>query len=458
MFDFASSEGIIFRLMKFLSILFFFFTLLFHSQIQDWKGILYGNFKTLKKENIKSLMFRKNGEVIRKMEIGQNTITVYNNDKLSEEFHFNNDGTLLKYNHVPQISVEFLENNKIKNYSYDDEVLKYEFDENSKELLFERRIPAKGNRILVEARYFVKNQLNNNLSYQDFFSKNERLRYYEDHETRVTFRSLTDYTGAEINDRQTAKDSIISGKKEEQYHFNKKNELINKRIIKDSIYETGFENNKIEYYIVKYKGNAYLQEYYRNGILRVKVKNKYYPTENGTLILWKVSHYDAASKKTYVEYPNKKEYKLRNNILVERYRIENGVIYSCGGMRNDYHKIQKSFLIETFSHSILFDEKLQKSFNDNFDASSVSALNEIFNATLIFSENPLLLNTSGEQDADNELVRTTKEFYTRKEKWNTYFNNSQVEVITNSNKKYISKLTGQFQNFSFPINIIFIQN
>lgn len=159
------------------------------------------------------------------------------------------------------------------------------------------------------------------------------------------------------------------------------------------------------------------------------------------------------------KFPNKKEYKLKNGILVFKKNVER-IRMSCGVGYSDKKKNLSAYHYpQLYSSSILFTPKLAKNFIDNFDIYAIDEDEEIIYSYLDFKDDAkVITSNSTSKDIYYEL-RSASRSIRRKERYILrYFDGTEVEAETISGKKYFINLAKNSEILSFSIHTFLIKN
>lgn len=447
-----------------------FFFLIFISKVDaqqkiNWAEVLYGNAKDLEVNKIKSLKLKKGGRVIRLVQvISKNSILV--KDSLTEDlFEFDDESRLIsvtsikakqnekfrlnfKGNFINKIS-RLVNDNGIRVYNqfskvnfnnrFYEEKETYRFDTNKNDSLNVFRI-----------KYFF-NEQNPELSYEETYD-NGRIwskKYFNN--TEVRKEKFENYDKV---DSTLTKDSKLT-----KYHFeNYKNHQII-RIERDSVLTIEKKNGRKVSEKLEYAGLSFRQIFYdENEIVREKIIYQNYKNSFNEWIVWEERKYDGNGKLISRIFPNRKQYKLKNGVLVFRknvFRVRT-IDYISG---RDTYKYLLTYYIKSYSPSVLFTQKLANSFNDSFDIYAIDEDEEIIYNYLDFTDDAkVITSNSTSKDIYYEL-RSTSRSIRRKERYILrYFDGTEVEAETISGKKYFINLAKNPEILSFSIHTFLIKN
>ncbi|MDN4011171.1 hypothetical protein QX233_01720 [Chryseobacterium gambrini] len=448
-----------------------FFFLIFISKVHaqqkiNWAEILYGNAKDLEINKIKSLKLKKGGRVIRLVQvISKNSILV--KDSLTEDlFEFDDENRLIsvtsikakqnekfrlnfKGNFINKIS-RLVNDNRIRVYnqfskvnfnnrSYEEKET-YRFDTNKNDSLNVFRI-----------KYFF-NEQNPELSYEETYD-NGRIwtkKYFNN--TEVRKEKFENYNKV---DSTLTKDSKLT-----KYHFeNYKNHQII-RIERDSVLTIEKKYGRKVSEKLEYAGLSFRQIFYdENEIVREKIIYQNYKNSFNEWIVWEERKYDGKGTLISRKFPNKKEYKLKNGILVFRKNVER-IRMSCGVGYSDKKKnLSAYYYPQLYSSSILFTPKLAKNFIDNFDIYAIDEDEEIIYSYLDFTDDTKVITSNSTSKDIYQEFRSTSRSIRRKERYILrYFDGTEVEAETISGKKYFINLAKNPEILSFSIHTFLIKN
>ena len=420
----------------------------------------------MKKNNIKSLTLKQGSKIIRNVSINHDKREVIDKDSLKQtHFYYNNEGKLIALERV---------NNKSE---------KRKFDLNFKEnplsgltqtietdnsttvnqrsyVVFDNIQYKETKRFGIDkitndtfavsgVRYFFKAQ-NPNLSYKEVRDNDNWYRYYFN-ETKT---SKTRYKNS------TVLDSIVnSNLREDRYrieNYDNKDQIITVKT--DSLYTTFKKEGKLNHYKSEHNYLIHNEIFYDENEFPLKrIHNIYYKNEIGETVLWEVQtqYQKEKLKKTY---PNKKEYKLKKGVLYYRNNTNVHRVLGCGTSYKDKVRYIPYFYIESFSPSILFNLKVEKSIADNFDSSVIEDYEDDMIYTDVIVKNtsvPEVSNNMGSEDLNSELLRTLKS--ATSSRWLLKrFDNMEVEAQTNDGKVFRVKID-KAELLNFPLSIVVFQ-
>lgn len=437
--------------------LLFFISKTYSQQKLDWAEVLYGNSKGLRENKIKTLKLKKGNKILRSVTvISENSIVV--KDSLSEVyFGFDHENRLISVKSVKDKTQEkfglYFRNDLINgiskltdekgvevynrlskvyfnNISYEEKEV-YSFDKGKKDSLN-----------VFRTKYFF-NEQSPELSYKETYNNGKTFgkKYFND--TEVWKEKLSNYY---IVDSTLRKDS-----KSIKYHFENYPDHQVIRIENDSMLTINKKFGKKVHEKLEYAGLPFKEVFYdENGKIKDLIVYQNYQNPFHDWVLWEERRYNGNGKLISKKLPNKKEYKLKNGVLVFRKNVSR--VRECGLTYSVNRKYSFNY-IESYSPSILFNIKLNKNFTDNFDVYSIEDDEEIIYLMLDFNVNGVAevkSDYSASIDTKKEFIRMSKSI-ARNGRLLKYFEDLEVEVVTFSDKKYNINLSEHPDFLSFPI-------
>lgn len=312
---------------KFLFLFALFCSIILKSQITDWKGILAGDFASLKKQNIKSLVLKKDGKIESTLEVTNNQLIVQRGQK-KEIFTFNNKNKLITIN--DEFGLQYFQSGDVKSVIKKDK---------SGRTILETIYPEQSNRkSICNYEYLTINEKPIKKGYCYYYNpKDSLLSYREDfYPDNFVYRA---YQNGTIVRKDFLKggykqDSILSksDNKTEAFYFRKFRNRDSLVIVKDSIYTHISVDGKSIYKKTELPDKIYNEEFFVNGILDKKKQYFYFPVKNEENLewLWEIKTTNAKGK-VAKEYPNKKYWKLKDGFLLSKNNLVKVTNLGCGG-------------------------------------------------------------------------------------------------------------------------------
>lgn len=256
----------------------------------------------------------------------------------------------------------------------------------------------------------------------------------------------------------------------EQFNDDK---LLQNISVGDSLYNYDFKAGILNQKKISFE-NRLMGEYNYNpetGKLQETTTHTYFrEKEYGGLILWKTEHQNFQTQKTEIIYPIKKKYRLRNNVLMERKKLNLNLfrkrrIFECGTVKGHspaaypvrkdlryyiYHIASTSVLGDHYYLSQKFDNsEFEDKFKDD-DIQQTSIHGEMYLEDLQKSTFSGVYKT-GEipKIVKEELIRIVKSWYRKKDRYKDF----KVEIITQNNKKSECKPIEYLDKIHLPIAV-----
>lgn len=441
-----------------------FFLLLFISETYsqqklNWAQVLYGDIKSLRENKIKTLKLKKGNKILRSVTvISENLIVVKDslaeayfefdaenrlisvksvNDKAQEKFRLNFRNNFI--NGISRLTDEKgvetynrLSKVYFQNISYEEKET-YSFDKEKKDSLN-----------VFRTKYFF-NQQNPKLSYKETYNNGKTFgkKYFND--TEVWKEKFSNYYTI---------DSIVrKDYKFIKYHFENYSDHQIIRIEKDSILTINKNFGKKVHEKLEYAGLPFKEVFYdENGRVKDQIIYQNYQNPFHDWVLWEERRYDGKGKLISKKFPNKKEYKLKNGVLVFRKNVSR--VRECG-LTCSVKREHLFYYTESYSPSVLFNPKLSTRFIQNFDTSSVYEDNEMMYISIDFQDViKVTSNYSASKEVEEEGIRTSKSLKRYIQK---YFNDIEVEAETMTDKIDKINLSQKPEFLSFPIHIFLIK-
>lgn len=428
------------------------------QQKLNWKVILYGNIQGLNTNKIKTLKLKKGSKVLRSVEVISEKSILVKDSLNTQYFGFDNENTLIyvksiiekdklqfnlnfKDHYVNQLSktiendgvVAFSKFSKVsfKNTSYEERVV-YNFDSKKNDSIYVFRI-----------KYFF-NHKNPDLSYKETYDNGKiwSKKYFNQTEVKKEM-----FDGFCTVDSTLQRDYKVT-----RYHFENYQDHQNIRIENDSVLTIHKKYGKKISEKLEFASIPFREVFYdENENVKEKIFYKNYKNTFNEWDLWEEIKYNAEGKAIKHTFPNKKIYKMKQGILVYRKNVNR--VRTCGmGVcsRKKYYSFNQ---IQNYSPSILFQLKLNRSFEVNFDSSAFEEDNDLIYTQIDFSENiRVTADYSASKDVKDEMLRTSRSV--KREEWyvKKYFEGLEVEAETVTGKKYTISLSENPQLLSFPIH------
>ncbi|MGE6397393.1 hypothetical protein [Chryseobacterium scophthalmum] len=435
----------------------------YSQQKLNWAEVLYGNIKGLKENKIKTLKLKQGNKVLRSIEVISDKSILVKDSLNTQYFDFDDENRLVsvksvkdmwqqqfnlnfKNNYVNQLS-KTIDNNGIVTFS---KFSKVSFNntlyEEKEEYNFDRKKNDSLN--VFRIKYFF-NQQNPDLSYRETYNNGKiwSKKYFNQAEVKKEV-----FANYYTIDSLLKKDDKVT-----KYHFENYPDHQNIKIENDSVLTIQKKmgkkvSEKLEYASVLFREIFYDEK--EN--IKQKIIYKNYKNPFNEWVLWEERKYDGKGGLISRKRPNKKEYKLKNEVLVYRKNVHRVRSYDmiCSVKRNSSFNY-----LQSYSPSILFSIKWVKNFTDNFDTYIIEEDRELIYGMLDFNVNgvaEIRSNYSASTDVKNELLRTAKSM-TRNGRNLKYFKDLEVEAETISGKKYNINLIENTYLLSFPIHTFLIK-
>lgn len=449
----------------------------------DWVKILSGNIATYQAYNIKTIKLSNNGKIIKQIDYNPatNKLTA-NGEKDTVTYVFDNQNRIINTNFSHDwYSFNYPENSKKANFFQlirnedtlqQTRTVSYPYPEKPKIEWFELVSKSKKNGKIISSfsEKYIINAKDSLLSYKEIKTNKNYHRQYKNGATSYfRYTSEKNYSYDSIYTRPNG----IRFAKNEIAEDDKLSQNIS---VGDSLYNYHFKAGILNQKKVSFKDRL-MSEYNYNpqtGKLHETFIHIYFPEkEYGDIILWKTEHQNFQTQKAEIIYPVKKKYKLRNNVLIERKKLnlrlnifrkrqkflECGTVRGCGGYAYENRKIRPYYIYNIGSTSILADHYF---LSQNFDSYAIedsfpnNDVQQIFVQSELFLPDYKKSTFSGickigkiPQEIQNELIRITKNWYRRKAKYQDF----KVEIITQDNKKFECKPIQYIDQIHLPIDI-----
>lgn len=448
----------------------------------DWVKILSGKIETYQAYNLKTIKLSNNGKIIK--QIDYNSITnklTANGEKDIVAYVFDKENRLVNADFSETwYTFNYLGTNKKANYFQlkrnedtlqQTRTISYPYPEKPKIEWFEMVSKSKKNGKIISSssEKYIINQ------------KDSLLNYYENKENRNFTRNYNNSATSQLkytSEKNYSYDSIYvrpNGIRFAKGEIAEDDKLYRHIYVGDSLYTYHFKSGILNRKRVSF-GNYLMNESNYNpetGTLLETFNHTYYPEkEYGGLILWKTEHQNFQTKKTEITYPNKKKYKLKDNVLVERKKLnlrlnlfrKRQKPLECG-TRNYSHSVHSNrkilpyYLYNIASTSVLADHYfLARNFDSyileySFPDSDVPQ--NCIQAELFFEDfkkstfSDVCKTGKVPRDFQNELIKITKKWYSRKHTYKDF----KVEIITQDNKKFECKPIEYLDQVHLPIDV-----
>jgi len=451
----------------------------------DWAKILSGKIETYQAYNIKTIKLSNNGKIIK--QIDYNPITnklTANGEKDTVTYVFDRENRLVNANFSQSwYAFNYLENDKKANsfeLKMNEDTLQntrtisYPYPEKPKIEWFDvvKKSKKTGKTIYSSSKKYIINPKDSLCNHHETKKNKNFSRKYDNGATsQLNYISEKNYSSDSIYVRPNG----IRFAKYEQ--FNDDN-LLRNISVGDSLYNYHFKAGILSQKKISFE-NRLMSEYNYNpetGKLQETITHTYFPEkEYGGIILWKTEHQNFQTQKTEIIYPVKKKYKLKNNVLVERKKLnlrlnlfrkrqkplECGTVRGCGGYAYDIKKIRPFYPYNIASTSVLMDNYFLFNNLDDLELSDNFADDDI-QQSFIHSEMPLGdlqkskfsgVYKTGEipKTAQKELIRIAKRWYSRKDRYKDF----KVEITTYDNKKFTCNPIPYLDQIHLPVDVFF---
>jgi len=449
----------------------------------DWIKILSGKIETYQAYNIKTIKLHNNGKIIKQIDYNSatNKLTA-NGEKDTVAYVFDKENRLINADFSETwYTFNYLGTNKKANYFQlkrnedtlqQTRTISYPYPEKPKIEWFEMVSKSKKNWKIISSssEKYIINPKDSLLNYQETNTHKNFHRQYKNGAT-----SQLKY----ISEKNYSYDSIYvrpSGIRFAKSEIAEDDKLYRHIYVGDSLYTFHFKSGILNRKRISF-GNYLMNESNYNpqtGALLETFTHTYYPENKyGGIILWKTEHQNFQTQKTEITYPNKKKYKLKDTILVERKKLnlrlnlfrkrqkplECGTVSGCGVHAYEIRRILPYYLYNIGSTSILADnyflvqnfdsDALEYSFpNDDVPQNCIQA--ELFFEDFKKSTFSDVCKTGKvPRDFQNELIKITKKWYSRKDTYKDF----KVEIITQDNKKFECKPIEYLDQIHLPIDV-----
>lgn len=438
---------------------------------EDFISILSGNIATYKKLNIKTVTLLQNEATLNEIIYKPNKNILLINNNLGEITYLLNNKSKPKHVIFPKrkhiISYDAL-NNEIElhqiEFDYDSLVktqsIRFPTINNSKMELFELEKKRKitNEVILYQSAKRVINQRDSLWSYDEITINKDIERIYFN-KTKSKFKFKTDL--------EYVYDSIYVYPNGALYslHDSREGDYFIRTIVKnDSLFEYFSKNDK-KYRLMISKGNNLVKDYtYQEGTdLELETTDYSYFPLNGfdNVILWKVTKYNHLSNTETIAFPNKKNYKLKNNQIFEKRKLQKIPHYENCNMTS-VHNIkqrQKSILYryDIASTSILVDlKKVYRNLNYETD---MYLQDHNIHQTYIHSEVPIdnfskaiFTGIYKTGTIPNEIKKDVLELVKYIDEKRNNINDYKVEITTYNNEKWTINPALLFKKINYTID------
>ena len=451
----------------------------------DWAKILSGKIETYQAYNIKTIKLSNNGKIIKQIDYnpatnkltanGEIDTVTYVFDKENRVVNANFSETLYAFNYLGNDkkanSFELKRNEDTLQHT---QTISYPYPEKPKIEWFEvvKKSKKTGKTIFSSSKKYIINPKDSLWNYHETKKNRNFSRKYDNGATsQLNYTSEKNYNSDSIYVRPNG----IRFAKFEQLNDDN---LLRNISVGDSLYNYDFKAGILNQKKISFE-NRLISEYNYNpetGKLQETTIHSYFPEkEYGGIILWKTEHQNFQTQKTEIIYPVKKKYKLKDNVLIERKKLnlrlnlfrkrqkpfECGTERGCGGYAYDIKKIRLYYVYNIASTSVLADHYFLV---QNFDS---YALEDSFGEdhvqqSFIHSEMPFGdykkstfsgIRKTGEisQEVQKEFIRIAKRWYSRKDRYKDF----KVEITTYDNKKFTCNPIPYLDQIQLPVDVFF---
>jgi len=413
----------------------------------DWVKILSGKIETYQAYNIKTIKLSNNGKIIK--QIDYNSVTnklTSNGEKDTVTYVFDKENRLVNADFSETwYTFNYLGTNKKANYFQlkrnedtlqQTRTISYPYPERPKIEWFEFVSKSKknGKTISSSSEKYIINPKDSLWNYRETKKNQNFSRKYDNGATsQLKYISEKNYSYDSIyvrpNGIRFAKSEIAEDDKLYRHIY-----------VGDSLYTYHFKSGILNRKRVSL-GNYLMNESNYNpetGTLLETFTHTYYPEkENGRLIHWKTQHQNFQTQKTEIIYPNKKKYKLKDNVLIERKKLnlrlnlfrkrqkplECGTVRGCGGYAYDIRKIRPFYLYNIASTSVLADHYYLVQNFDSYVFEEEDFPQSFIQGELYFEDfkkstfYDICKTGRISHNFKNELIKITKKWYSRKDRY-----------------------------------------
>ena len=297
----------------------------------DWVKIFSGKIETYQAYNIKIIKLSNNGKIIKQIDYNSATKKLTaNSEKDMVTYVFDRENRLINADFSETCyAFNYLGTNKKANYFQlkrnednlqQTRTISYPYPEKPKIEWFEMVSKSKKNGKIISSssEKYIINPKDSLWNYQESKENQNFSRKYDNGVTsQLKFTSEKNY----YSDSTYVQPNGIRFAKHEQLIDDK---LYRNISVGDSLYNYHFKAGILNQKKVSFEDRL-MSEYNYNpqtGTLLETFTHTYYPENKyGGLILWKTEHQNFQTPKTEITYPNKKKYKLKDNVLVERKKL-----------------------------------------------------------------------------------------------------------------------------------------
>ncbi|MDR6969613.1 hypothetical protein J2X31_003646 [Flavobacterium arsenatis] len=469
----------------------FFFLTLFCTQnmlaqknldANDWVKILSGNIATYQEYNIKTLNLYQNNKIIKRIDYhsverkitanGEKDSVTYLFDKNNRmtAVYFPQESYFLNY-HDANVKANFFQLKKDEDSLQITQTISFPYPEKQKIEWLEiiKKSKKTGKTVFSSSEKYILNPKDSLWNYEESrTNKNFYRRYYNGASSQLRYVSEKEYS----YDSTYVRPNGIRFSKYEQM----KNDSLWRHIsVGDSVYNYHYKSGKLYQKQIRFEDNL-KNEYNYNpetGKLMETIAYTYFPeNEYGGIVLWKKEYHNLETQKTEITFPNKKNFKLRNNVLIERKKWKWNLfkkifpaseILGCGTTSHSVHTSKSKrlpyYIYNIASTSILVDNYFLIRNLDDYEFSD-SFIDDDINQSFIHSEISLAdfqkSTFSGvyktgtvPRDIRNEMQRISKRFVRKMESYKYY----KLEIITHDNEKFECEPYQHFNQIQLPIDV-----
>ncbi|HEX8575862.1 MAG TPA: hypothetical protein VF677_06170 [Flavobacterium sp.] len=341
----------------------FLFILLFgfakvNAQISDVKGIVSGNFISIKKQHVKTITLKKNRLVVNKIELltnenglvilGKDTTTYYFNDR-GYPITIKSSGNTYKLKYFENNALESISQIRCSDRNIRIESTETTIYQGSKSISNKlKMVNLKDGKVSENERFFFNNKQDSLLSFNEEKTEGLLIRKYLNGAV-VTIRRDNNFTSI---------DSIYSENNLKRYYKESRGKKDSIIVVSDSVWTKVYDSGIIKYERSEFKGKIMTEKFYSNDGLAKSKKyyyQSYYDDVSGLLpigeILWKTETVFNRKKKETL-FPNKEYFRMKKGKLVIKNKKSIGTVKGCGVAINE-KRIMYSYIYEIFSSSIL---------------------------------------------------------------------------------------------------------
>ena len=339
---------------------------------EDWVKILSGKVESYQAYHIKSVKLRNNGDIVSEINYNPEVrkVTAINR-KDTVTYTFDTKNRLVKVNFPNNSYVLEYKKNDTKPFLmrveaaedslYRIQTISYPYPQQPESSWFElvKKSKKTGEIVFTSSEKNVVNPVASDWSYHEVKTNRNFYRRYDNRAyASLNYLSEKEYT----YDSTYLRVDGIRYSKYEQF----KNDTLWRHVsVGDSVYNDHFKAGKLfKKQLVVSKDNLTNEYNYSptTGELSESILRTYFNDKYGNRTLWKTERRDWKTGKIATNYPNKRNFKLRNNALVERKKwnwFQKKKILECGTRSYGVHAYERSarplYIYDIGSTSVMAD-------------------------------------------------------------------------------------------------------